>query len=66
MSPSTLFAGVIFGSVGLGYLMYGKRQAKLIPLLCGLVLSALPYFISNMVLLIAVGLVVMAVPLFIR
>ena len=26
MDTNTLFAGIIFGSIGMGYLMYGKKQ----------------------------------------
>ena len=56
----------MFGSVGLGYLMYGKKQRAIVPLVCGLVLIVFPYFISNIVLLIAVGLAFTVFPYFVR
>ena len=58
-----LFLIVLFGAVGLGYFIYGKRQRNGIALIAGLLLMLYPYFISNTVGLIAVGLVLMAGPL---
>jgi hypothetical protein len=57
--PSTdsasLIWGVVFGAVGFAYFVYGKKQAKFVPLFCGLGLMVFPYFISNTVLLLIVG-----------
>jgi hypothetical protein len=57
---------MLFGSVGLGFFMYGKKQKAVVPLVCGLVLMVFPYFISNTVLLVIVGVVLMAIPYFVR
>jgi hypothetical protein len=57
---------VVFGSIGLAYFVYGKKQQRFVPLLCGIALMVYPYFISNTVLLVAVGLVISAVPYFFR
>jgi len=53
---------VVFGSVGLAYFVYGKKQQRFVPLLCGIALMAFPYFISDTVLLVIVGLLLSAVP----
>ncbi|HEY7238318.1 MAG TPA: hypothetical protein VH600_04055 [Burkholderiales bacterium] len=65
MSTSVLFLGLIFGSLGMGYCLYGRRQHSLAALLCGLLLMGVPYFISNLAALVAVGVVLAALPFFI-
>ena len=66
MSTSLLLWGLLFGTVGLGYFMYGKKQRAVVPLVCGLVLMVFPYFVSNTILLVAIGVALMAVPYFVR
>lgn len=66
LSASSLFLGVLFGSVGLGFFIYGRRQRSIVPLLCGLALMVVPYLIPNALLLFAVGFVLVAVPYFVR
>ena len=62
MNTSTLILGIIFGSVGLGFFVYGKKQAALIPLFSGIGLMVVPYFISNIYFLILAGIVLAALP----
>ena len=57
---------VLFGSVGLGYFVYGKKQNAIVPLVCGVVLMVFPYFVSNVILLIAIGLIFTVLPYFVR
>jgi hypothetical protein len=66
LSTSSLVWGLLFGSVGLGFFMYGRKQKAVVPLVCGLVLMVFPYFISNTVLLVIVGVALMAIPYFVR
>ena len=66
MSTSLLVLGVIFGSVGLGYFLCGKKQRAVVPLVSGLALMVVPYFISNTVVLVVVGVVISAIPYFVR
>ena len=66
MNASILLWGVLFGSIGLGFFIYGKKQRAIVPLMCGLALMAFPYFVSGTVLLVLVGTVLMAIPYFIR
>jgi len=65
-STSTLMWGMIFGSIGLGFFVYGKKQKAVIPLLSGIVLIVFPYFISNIYILVLAGIVLIALPFFIR
>jgi predicted membrane protein len=66
LDTSSLLWGLLFGSIGLGFLIYGRKQRAVVPLVCGLALMIYPYFISNTVLLIAIGIVLIAVPYFLR
>ncbi len=63
MSGSNVFFwGYIFGAIGLGYLSYGVRQKKPIPLVCGLVLGGFTWFVSSLVLIFVLGGLFMALP----
>ena len=61
-----LFWGLIFGSIGLGFFLYGKKQARAVPLICGIALMVFPYFIGSAWAMIAIGVVLMATPYFVR
>jgi hypothetical protein len=60
MSASYLFASLIWGSVGLGYFIYGKKQRSWVPMLGGALVMAASYFAGSALLLsiISVGLIV--------
>ena len=55
MSTANLFAGVLFGGIGVAAFLYGKKQASFKPMIIGGVLMAFPYFIANTIALYAVG-----------
>jgi len=65
-SVAMMFWGVLFGGIGLGYFIYGKKQKKLIPFWVGIALFALPYLFSSVLLLVIVGIILMSVPYFIK
>lgn len=64
-SGSTLLVGMLAGVFGMAYFMYGKRQAKLAPLIAGLLLCIYPYFIDSLLWLSIVGVLLLAAPFFI-
>ena len=66
MDTSSLLWGLLFGSIGLGFLIYGRKQKAVVPLVCGLALMIFPYFGSSTILLITIGIVLIAVPYFVR
>lgn len=66
MNLPLLLWSLLFSSVGLGFFVYGKKQKAVVPLFCGLGLMIYPYFVSNTILLVAVGAVLTALPYFIR
>jgi membrane protein DedA with SNARE-associated domain len=66
MNTSQLLWGLLFSSIGLGFFLYGKKQRAVVPVVCGLAMMIYPYFIPNVVALVAIGLVLTAVPYFFR
>ena len=66
MDTGSLMWGMIFGSIGLGYFVYGKKQKSVVPMLAGVGLMLFPYFISNTILLVIVGVMLSVIPYFIR
>jgi len=66
MDGNVLFWGMLFGSVGLGYMSYGKRQKRVVPFTCGLALLVFPYFVTSLWLLLGIGAVISVLPYFIR
>lgn len=57
---------MLFGSIGFGYFLYGKKQKAVIPLVCGITLMVFPYFISNSLALVVVGATLAALPCFVK
>jgi hypothetical protein len=64
VSTALIFWGVLFSAIGLGFFIYGKKQKVLVPLICGLALMIVPYFITNTFILVAVGAALIAAPYF--
>jgi len=58
--------GIFFGIIGLGYFIYGRKQKAVVPLLVGISLFIFPYFITNLYLLIATGMVLIVLPYFVK
>jgi hypothetical protein len=57
---------LLFGSIGLGLFIYGKKQRAVVPLVCGIALILFPYFVSNVILLVAIGVLLVVIPYFLR
>lgn len=66
MDTAQLLWGLAFGSIGLGYFLYGRKQRVPVPLVCGIALMVFPYFISNTYALVGVGVLLSALPYFLR
>lgn len=66
LNESWLLWGLLFGSIGLGFFMYGRKQKMAVPLLCGLALMFFPYFVSNTLLLVSIGCALIVIPYFVR
>ena len=57
---------MVFGAIGLGFFTYGKKQKAIVPLFTGIALFVFPYFISNVYMLVIVGVMLVALPYFVR
>jgi len=66
LNTSSLLWGLFFGSAGLGFFIYGKKQKAVVPLACGLALMVFPYFVTNTLLLVLIGFALIALPYFFR
>ena len=65
-NTASLIWGLIFGSIGLGYFIYGKKQKRGVPFASGISLMVFPYFVSNSYLLVIIGVALLALPYFFR
>jgi hypothetical protein len=59
-TAGSLFASVIWGAIGLGLFVYGKKQQAIVPLLGGLVLMAMTYLVSSALTMSLAGIAVLA------
>ena len=66
MDTTLIFTGLIFSSIGMGYIIYGRKQANMIAFLAGVGLCVFPYFISSVWMSIALGVGLMLLPFMIR
>lgn len=66
LDESLLLWGMLFGSVGFGYFLYGKRQKAVVPMVCGIVLMVFPYFVEGTIPLVAMGIGLSVIPYFVR
>lgn len=54
---ANIMAWVIFGLIGMFAFKYGRKEKSYKPLIIGVVLMVYPYFVSNTIVLYAVGIV---------
>jgi hypothetical protein len=57
-----LLFGIVSGALGVGYIVYGRRQQKLIPFISGVALCAYSYFIDSWLWLGVIGALLLAAP----
>jgi hypothetical protein len=48
---SFLFASLLWGSVGGGYWIYGKKQREMMPMIGGVAMIVVSYFVSSWLLM---------------
>ena len=65
-SASMMMWSVLFGGFGIGYFLYGKKQKAIVPLCTGIALFAFPYFVPSITMLVIVGVILVAIPYFIK
>ena len=55
-----LFASLIWGSIGIGYFIYGKKQSSWVPMIGGLMMIGASYFVGSALLMSLIGIGLMA------
>ena len=61
-----LLISVVVSAIGMGYIVYGRKQMKASALVAGIALCIYPYFIHILLLNLLAGLAIMAAPFFIH
>ena len=66
MDVTSLMLSMLFGSLGLGYLVFGRKAGRFVPAIVGIALMFVPYFISSVVVLLITCIGLAAVPFILR
>ena len=66
VSTAMILWSLVFGSIGLGYFIYGRKQANKIASYAGIALMVYPYFVSSLAVLILIGAGLMLLPKFLK
>ena len=66
MNVPLLVWGTVFSVLGFVFFMYGKKQRAMIPMFTGVALMLYPYIVSSVVWMVVIGVVLTAIPYFIR
>jgi hypothetical protein len=66
MDMTTLLWSVLFGSIGFGYFIYGKKQSHAVIRYTGVAMMIFPYFIQNTTALVIVGFMLLLLPKFLK
>jgi len=62
MNAASLFVGFLASALGLAYFVYGKRQARFVPLLSGIGLCVYTWFVTSWVWLAVIGIAFAVAP----
>ena len=60
LNANFLFASLLWGSIGVGYFIYGKKQSSWPPMIGGVLMVAVSYFIGSALLMSVVTLALIA------
>lgn len=66
MTTASMLWGLLFGSIGTAMFIYGKKQSVFMPMLCGASLVIYPFFVTQTLWLVVVGVVLTGLPYFVR
>lgn len=58
-STSFLFASLIWGSIGAGYWLYGKKQSSWVAMIGGVLLIVASYFVASALLMSLISVAIM-------
>jgi hypothetical protein len=66
MDTNSLLVSLLFGAIGMGMFMYGKKAGRMVPLGAGVGLMVVPYFIPNVIVMLIVCCGLTATPLIVK
>lgn len=66
METVDIFLALIFGCIGFGYFMHGRRTKNIVTRYCGIAMTLYPYLASSPWEMLAVGVGLMLVPRFVE
>lgn len=66
METADILLALLFGCIGFGYFMYGRRKQNIVARYCGIAMILYPYLASSAWEMLAVGVGLMLVPRFIE
>ena len=66
MDGTTLMLSFLFGSIGMGMVMYGKKTGRFVAMGAGAGLLVIPYLVTNVVLMVLLCGGMMAAPWIVR
>jgi hypothetical protein len=62
MDVNYLLLSMIYSTVGLGMFIYGKKAVRMVPLIAGLALMIIPFFLTNLLWMTIASAALMASP----
>lgn len=66
MVTASIFWAIVFGGVGMGYLVFARQQRNPFALFSGVALCVYPYFVDNVFIILLVGAALMALPFYLK
>ena len=66
MDEATLLWGFLFGTIGIAMAVYGRKQKKIVPMACGVMLVVFPYVVTEVYALVGLGVLLIIIPFLIR
>ena len=65
MNEWQIVIATLLGAIGMGYIVYGRKQLHAMAMISGLTLCIFPYFVHQVWLSLPIAAVVMALPRFV-
>jgi hypothetical protein len=62
LDPVGLMISFVFGIIGTGFFIYGRKQSRFWTMIAGIALGVYPFFVSDLWMMLLVGVVLTAVP----
>ena len=66
MTTAAILWGLLFSSIGVGYAIYGRKQNVSVAFISGIGLMGYPFVVSDSLMLVVVGALLMAAPFVIK